>query len=375
MGFDLQTDNIIKENSREDIILEKNLEIDNSGSLYNIICEQTGNQSIADFIDSQINLSRSERILLLAGQKTNLSDESLNNIRSVVNLKPVNRFKSINNYFVAIQKMLPDAGLFVGCVETYDERKARFKCTYKSIWKLFYIIDFVLNRVFPRLLIIEKIYSFLTKDSYHIISKAEVLGRLVYCGFDIVDFKVIEGMLYFVVINTHEPSNKPVTKYPFIKLPRVGKAGKIIGVYKFRTMHPYSEYIQKFIVAINGYNEVGKPANDFRLTSWGKFLRKVWLDEFPQVINLLLGQMKIVGVRPLSLTRFNELPKEVQEARIKHKPGCFPPYVALNMPSSEDNIEAEIIYMNEKEKNPHTTDIKYLIKSIYNILTNKIRSS
>jgi lipopolysaccharide/colanic/teichoic acid biosynthesis glycosyltransferase len=206
-------------------------------------------------------------------------------------------------------------------------------------------------------------------------SRAEILGRMVYCGYSIIDFKAIDGLTYFVGMNTHEPSTRSVTKYPFIKLWRVGKHGKMIGVYKFRTMHPYSEYLQKFIVALNGYNEVGKPANDFRLTGWGKFLRKFWFDELPQLVNVLKGEMKLVGVRPLSETRFNELPKEVQEARIKHKPGCFPPYVALNMPSSTDNIEAEIIYMKEKEKNPYTTDMKYFLKSIYNILSNKIRSS
>jgi lipopolysaccharide/colanic/teichoic acid biosynthesis glycosyltransferase len=176
-------------------------------------------------------------------------------------------------------------------------------------------------------------------------------------------------------MKTHEPSEIPASFHPLIKLRRIGKNRKIIGVYKFRTMHPYSEYLQKFIVQLNGYNEVGKPANDFRVTSWGRIMRKLWLDEIPQFINVLLGQMKIVGVRPLSKARFDELPKNVQEARVKHTPGCFPPYVALCMPDSEQNIEAEVIYMNDKERNPFTTDLRYLYKSVYNIVSNKIRSS
>lgn len=361
--------------NNEIVFLDENAPVTKEKNLHKIITEQTGNVEVANFIDSQINLGRSERILLLAGQKSNFSKKNIDNLRAVVNLKPLNKFKNINNYFLAMQKLIPDAGLFIGCIETYDERKARFKKLFKSFWKIAYTFDFFLNRVFPRILIIEKIYSYFTQDSYHTMSKAEILGRLVYAGFDIVDFSVIDGMLYYVAMNTHEPSDKPVTKYPFIKLRRIGKDGKIIGVYKFRTMHPYSEYLQSYIVKLNGYNEVGKPANDFRLTSWGKFLRKVWLDEFPQFINVALGQMKLVGVRPLSEVRFNELPIEVQKARVKHKPGCFPPYVALNMPSSEDNIEAEIIYMKAKDRNPYTTDILYLFKSLYNILTNKIRSS
>ena len=85
--------------------------------------------------------------------------------------------------------------------------------------------------------------------------------------------------------------------------------------------------------------------------------------------------MKLMGVRPLSRVRFNQLPPEVQQDRIKLKPGCFPPYVALNMPDSHGNIEAEVIYLNDLKKHPYTTNIRYLFKAIYNILANKIRSS
>lgn len=361
--------------SKEIVFLNKNVQINKEENLHQIIIEQTGDSKIADFIDSQVNLNVSERILLLAEQKVNLSDENIDKLRAIINLKPLNKIKDLRDNLRAMQKLLPDAGLFLGCAETYSDRKRRFKKTFKLFWKIIYNFDIIINRIFPRLLLIDKLYSLITKNSYHIMSQAEILGRLVYSGFDIVDFQSIGGKLYFVAMNTHEPSYQPVTKYPFVKLRRVGKGGKLIGVYKFRTMHPYSEFLQKYIVELNGYNEVGKPANDFRLTGWGKFLRKIWLDEFPQFLNVVKGEMKIVGVRPLSKTRFDELPKEVQEARVKHKPGCFPPYVALNMPNSEDNITAEIIYMKEKEENPYTTDIKYLWKSVYNIVTNKIRSS
>jgi len=99
---------------------------------------------------------------------------------------------------------------------------------------------------------------------------------------------------------------------PIYRMPRIGKNGKIIKVFKFRTMHPYAEYLQDYVLGINGYATSGKPANDFRLTPWGKVMRKYWLDELPQLLNVLLGQLKIVGVRPVSQRYFDDIPKDLQ---------------------------------------------------------------
>ena len=239
-----------------------------------------------------------------------------------------------------------------------------------------WLIDCLLNRFLPKIRFIEPIYKFFTNDHVHPKSIAEVLGRLVYCGFDIIDFEAMDGLLYFVVIKTKEPLNEPDPSYhAIVKLKRIGKGGNFINVYKFRTMHPYSEYLQDYIIKMNGYNKSGKPANDFRVARWGKYMRKFWIDEIPQIINVFKGEMKLFGVRPLSKVRFDEFPDDVQQERIKYKPGCIPPYVALNMPDSSGNIEAERIYLRDLKKSPNFTDIRYLIKAVNNIITNKIRSS
>jgi lipopolysaccharide/colanic/teichoic acid biosynthesis glycosyltransferase len=104
-------------------------------------------------------------------------------------------------------------------------------------------------------------------------------------------------------------------------------------------------------------------------------MRKYWLDELPQLINVLKGEMKLVGIRPLSKRFLAEYPEDVLQMRLKHKPGCVPPYVALLKQDVEEYIESERIYLMEKEKHPYSTDIKYFFKAIYNILTNKIRSA
>jgi len=238
------------------------------------------------------------------------------------------------------------------------------------------LFEFILHRVFPKLDAFKKPYFYLTKGKYRFLSTAETLGRLVSCGFEIIEFKEIRNLTYFVVLKTREPFfDQSPTYGPLVKLNRIGKDGKIIKVYKFRTMHPYSEYIQDFVLKLNGYNSVGKPKNDFRLTAWGKFFRKYWLDEIPQLINVFKGEMKIVGVRPLSRVRFSEFPEEIKRERIKYKPGCIPPYVALNMPSDLENIEAEVIYINKKARKPFLTDVKFFFMALRNILFGKITSS
>jgi len=156
----------------------------------------------------------------------------------------------------------------------------------------------------------------------------------------------------------------------------VGKHGKIFKVYKFRTMHPYSEYLQDYVLSLSGYSQTGKPANDFRLAPWGKLLRKYWIDEIPQLINLLKGDMKLVGIRPVSLSYTKDIPAELQLLRLSQKPGCIPPYVALNMGSDRESVlEAERLYLLDKKAHPYFTDTKYFFQALYNIIFRKRRSS
>ena len=74
---------------------------------------------------------------------------------------------------------------------------------------------------------------------------------------------------------------------PFFLQQRVGRYGKMFKIIKFRTMKKNSEGNQQIT-----HN------NDSRITNVGKFLRKTHLDEFPQLINVLLGEMSFVGTRP-----------------------------------------------------------------------------
>jgi lipopolysaccharide/colanic/teichoic acid biosynthesis glycosyltransferase len=106
---------------------------------------------------------------------------------------------------------------------------------------------------------------------------------------------------------------KVTSKGPvFFKQPRVGKGGKIFEIIKLRTMYFDAEEATGPIWA--------KP-NDPRITPTGKFLRMTHLDELPQLINVLRGEMSIVGPRPerpVFVDRFrNQIPYYSERLRVK----------------------------------------------------------
>jgi lipopolysaccharide/colanic/teichoic acid biosynthesis glycosyltransferase len=192
----------------------------------------------------------------------------------------------------------------------------------------------------------------------------------------IVDEQQIGNQLYFVARKTGEPLFPEDPTYgPMVKLRRVGKGGKVFGVYKMRTMHPYSEYLQDYVYEKNKLQDGGKFKDDFRISTLGKIMRKVWLDEVPMLLNVLKGEMKIVGVRPLSKHYFDLYSDELKTKRTKHKPGLIPPFYA-DMPKTLPEIMAsEMRYLNEYEKHPLRTDLKYFFKAWENIVFKKARSN
>ena len=191
-----------------------------------------------------------------------------------------------------------------------------------------------------------------------------------------MDETFIEGKFYFVVRKNRDPLYPENPTYgPFIRLKRYGKGGKEIGVYKMRTMHAYSEYLQEYVYMKNNLQEGGKFSNDFRVTAAGKFMRKFWLDELPMVFNLFLGDMKIVGVRPLSKHYFNLYSEELREKRTRYKPGLVPPFY-VDMPKTLDEIMAsENKYLDAYAKSPFLTDTRYFFAAFYNIFIRRARSN
>lgn len=332
---------------------------------------------VYDFISDVVDLNSKETLVISTTNDFNITNYPLY-ITSIINLSKVNNIRYINKFFEKVNEKLPQDGTFVCCFESYQARKERHRFgripVIKNAW---FAMEFIMLRMFPKMWGFKKIYFLLTQGRNRLLSKAEVLGRLVSCGFDILAYEAFNGITYVVVKKIKQPEyNMHVSYGPLFKMKRMGKDGRIIGVYKFRTMHPYAEYLQDYVLKLNGYAESGKPAQDFRLTPWGKVLRRYWLDELPQILNVIRGEMKLVGVRPISQRYFQDIPKDLQELRVKYKPGCIPPYVALNRKGSiEDVLQAEREYLIEKNKRPMSTDIRYFFRSIFNIIFKRKRSA
>ncbi|HNX07056.1 MAG TPA: sugar transferase [Bacteroidales bacterium] len=96
----------------------------------------------------------------------------------------------------------------------------------------------------------------------------------------------------------------------FYKAPRVGKNGKLFRMFKFRSM----------VVNADKIGASSTTNSDARITRVGKFLRKTKLDELPQFINVLFGQMSVVGPRP-EVKAFTDMFTEEEKAILSVKPG------------------------------------------------------
>ena len=262
------------------------------------------------------------------------------------------------------------------CAETSRQRKARIMRKYPPLFnKLYYLGDYLLMRVIPSLPPFRKIWFYLTRGQSRVVSRPEILGRLSACGFSIREELTSEGLFCVAARKTGVPVNNGYATYGLlIHLNRIGRGGKMIKMYKLRTMHPYSEYIQDYVYQQNNLAPGGKIRDDFRITTVGRRLRRCWIDELPGLWNWIRGDVKIVGVRPLSSHYFNLYSPELRQRRIRFKPGLIAPFYA-DLPESLDEIQAsEMRYLDAYEKAPLRTDFRYFRKALFNILVKGAKS-
>jgi hypothetical protein len=340
------------------------------------LIEETDKEAY-EFIARHVDLNAKETYIISTTTRFNITYNASNGSKAIVNLARVNDIRYINKFFESVNAKLDQGGCFVGCAETKDLRKQRILNKFPwGINYLMYTLDFTVKRIFPKFALTKRLYFFLTRGNNRVLTRAEILGRLYSCGFEVQDERFLKGRLYFVATKSKRPSYDLNPTYgPLVRLKRLGKNGKIIKVYKFRTMHPFAEYLQEYIYQQNNLKEGGKFNDDFRVSTLGKFMRAFWIDELPMIINVLKGQMKLVGVRPISAHYYSLYPAELQEKRIMYKPGLIPPYYA-DMPKTLDEIvESELRYLSLFEQKPLLTQWRYFWKAVINILIHRARSS
>jgi hypothetical protein len=323
------------------------------------------------------HVSKDESSVILKVNNRQYIYELKGEVKNIMNLYKINDIRMVNKFFEAVNHRLPYNGIFIGCVETKGERKKRILNKFpKVIGYPYYTLDFIVKRILPKTKLTRKLYFSLTKGRNRVMTMVEALGRLKSCGFVILETIELNNLLYFVAKKMKEPSFDPEPTYSLLaRIKRFGKNGKLFNVYKFRTMHPYAEYLQEYMFRNNNLKEGGKIKNDIRITSWGRIMRKFWIDELPMIMNVVKGDMRIIGVRPLSRQYFNLYREDLKTKRMKYKPGLIPPFYADMPKTLEEIMDSEERYLDAFEKSPIKTDWIYFRKAMYNIFVKKARSS
>jgi lipopolysaccharide/colanic/teichoic acid biosynthesis glycosyltransferase len=144
--------------------------------------------------------------------------------------------------------------------------------------------------------------------------------RLLDCAFTILGLVILSPALLLLAVLVKLTSTGPV----LYKQTRVGKDGKLFLLYKFRTMRTGAE--QAGLLTVGG--------KDNRITAIGYYLRKYKLDELPQLLNVLKGDMSLVGPRP-EVPKYVALYSNDQKEVLAVRPGI--------------TDVASIVYRNENE--------------------------
>lgn len=149
---------------------------------------------------------------------------------------------------------------------------------------------------------------------------------------------------------------------------RIGKNGKEIYIYKFRTMVENAQEVMKTFTPeqMKEFKENYKLANDPRITKVGNFLRKSSLDELPQLLNILKGDLSIIGPRPIveeELERYGEK----KSTFLSVTPGLTGYWAAngRSCTSYEDRIKMELYYV---ENISFKLDLKVFLKTILSVI-------
>ena len=141
----------------------------------------------------------------------------------------------------------------------------------------------------------------------------------------------------------------------FYRAERVGKNGKTFTLYKFRSMHVYKPIENKK----GEQREGGYIANENRIFPFGSFIRKCKIDELPQLINVLLGQMSVIGPRPITKAGVQKHYIGKYDEVLTVKPGL------ACLDSLYDYAHGELVVKDNEEFDKKVAPVRDYLASMY----------
>lgn len=202
--------------------------------------------------------------------------------------------------------------------------------------------------------------------------KHVTLGKKIYGGvkrvFDffisLIGIIILSPLFLIIMLAIKIDSKGPC----FFIHKRIGKNGKTIGVYKFRSMVVNAEELLKKLTPEQEkeFKENFKMENDFRITKVGKILRKTSLDELPQLLNILKGNMSLVGPRPVIK---DELEKygEYKDKFLSVTPGLTGYWQANGRSNTtyEERVQMDMYYIDHMSL---LLDIKIMFQTVVAVI-------
>lgn len=193
-----------------------------------------------------------------------------------------------------------------------------------------------------------------------------VVKRLFDITFSLLAIIFLIPMFVLTIIAIKIDSKGPAVYTQY----RVGKNGKKFNLYKFRSMCVDADQKLLSIIHLNEKDgPIFKITNDPRVTRVGRFIRKTSIDELPQFLNVLVGNMSIVGPRP-------PLPTEVEEYSMYHmqrlcvKPGitCYWQVSGRSNLSFDDWVKLDLKYIEDRSL---WTDTKIILRTVPAVLSGR----
>ncbi len=300
----------------------------------------------------------------------------------------INDVLRLNQFMQFCTEHINLGGYFVLRYMPFENVLKNLKDRYSGpFYWIAFILHFIWYRAIPKIPWLDKLYFSpiiswldtihlsLVKKRNRVLSKAEVWGRLSFYGMRVHAESKGDGELYIIAQRITFPVlNKIPSYYPIASLEKVGLDGEIIRTHKIRTMFPFSEFLQQRVFEDHGLAPTGKFTNDFRLTEYGRFLRKYWLDELPQIFDWLRGDIKLVGMRATSRQFLSLYPKEFYNLYIQIKPGLIPPIFDESIKGFDQIVEVELTYLQHYWEQPIWTDIRYFFQTFTDIVFRGVRS-